>query len=121
MARKEKPRKNNNDVEMPEVLKAIGEDTEDLYRVHEKQILRYLEESANQKLTLNFAVEFDNSQSEMIVETRMRTSQAITDKRTRKMNPAGALDLFTPDQMDATRKRSARNSEPAEEFNDEAA
>jgi hypothetical protein len=97
---------------MPEVQQAIAEDVMDLYAVHEAHILKVLEESEDRKITVNFAIELDDSESEGTVETKMRFSQAVTDKRTRKLDPPNAPTLLSREQLDATRKPSrARSAE----------
>lgn len=124
MARKTKPAEKAPkaaDLELPEVQRAISEDAADLYRVHEKEILDFLAKSTTKKLTLTFAVVLDDSQTELVVETGMRTSQAIIDKRTRKMDPNGALNLFSKDEMDATRGGRGRRGVDAELPQEEAA
>jgi hypothetical protein len=108
MANKVKSKRGKDDeLQMPEVQRAIAEDVQDLYAVHETHILKVLNESEDRKVTVNFAVEFDDSESEGVVETKMRFSQAVTDKRTRKLDPPGATTLFTQEELAATRKRSS--------------
>ena len=119
MATKTKSKKADklDGLQKPEVITAIAEDISDLYFVHEDHILKVLNESEERKVTINFSVELDESESEGTVETRLRFSQAVTDKRTRRLDPPNAPTLFTKEEIDATRKRrkTAPVPEPVEE------
>lgn len=75
--------------EVPQVVTAALVGVRELYSVHYDEIRSILDDSETKKVTVNFAVEVDESESAPTVEVRVRFSQAVTDKRiTRLDDPA---------------------------------
>ncbi len=75
--------------EVPQLVTAALVGVRELYTVHYDEIRSILDDSETKKVTVNFAVEVDESESAPTVEVRVRFSQAVTDKRiTRLDDPA---------------------------------
>lgn len=115
MANKIKSRgvKKSGGLESPQTLEAIQKSVADLYEVHEGEIRKVLNESETKKVSVTFGVEIDESESEHVVEIRMRFSQCVTDCRTNKIDDPNQPPLFAADGVEAKPKSRKRGKDAA--------
>ena len=78
------PQKTQGDI--PQVVTAALVGVRELYSVHYNEIRSILDDSETKTVTVNFAVEVDESESAPTVEVRVRFSQAVTDKRITRLD-----------------------------------
>lgn len=72
------------------IQKAIGE----LMPAASDNIKRVLDDSEDRKMTINFAVTLDESESEPLIGVGIRFSESYTDKRVTKLDDPDQIQLF---------------------------
>ena len=91
------------------VIRAAAQQAADLLEKHIAEIFKVCDESDENKVTVNLAVELDRSESEAMVSTRLRFSQSVTDKRTSRIDdPAQEKFEF----IDKPTKKKEGDQEP---------
>lgn len=108
-------RKSKEDMISPETLEAIQEDVGELYKEHEAEIRQVMDESEKPVVVVGFGVKIDLSESEPIVETSIRFSQTVTDRRVRKLDDPKQPLLLTKEQLAAAKRGPGRPRKVATE------
>lgn len=96
MATKSKPKSQKPSKpagEVPQVVTAALVGVRELYSVHYDEIRSILDDSETKKVTINFAVEVDESETAPTVEVRVRFSQAVTDKRITRLDDPNQVNF----------------------------
>lgn len=92
----------------PETLTAIQEDVGSLYVEHETEIRKVMDEAEKPVVVVNFAVKLDLTESAPIVETMIRFTSSVTDKRVRKLDDPAQPLLLSKDELEATKRKPGR-------------
>lgn len=92
----------------PETLAAIQEDVGALYVEHENEIRKVLDEAEKPVVVVNFAVRLDLTESAPIVETMIRFTSSVTDKRVRKLDDPAQPLLLSKEDLEATKRKPGR-------------
>lgn len=115
-------RKSNGQAKKPkdemisaETLAAIQEDVGALYQQHEGEIRKVMDEAEKPIVTVGFQVKIDLSESEPIVETTIRFSQVVTDRRVRKLDDPTQPTLLSKEELAATKRGPGRPRKTASE------
>ena len=83
----------------PQIPQAITVAIDQMYPEHEGELIDVMEKSETKKITLNFKVDLDFSETEPTVCTTMRFSSCVTDKRIARLDdPTQPLLLRTADE-----------------------
>jgi hypothetical protein len=78
------------------ILKSINKNVEDLYRKHASAIDKVMDDSDEKKVTVNFAIQIDCSDSAPKVKTRIRYSETVTDELIDSLEDPNQPTLFDP-------------------------
>ena len=109
MATKKKDHgKNKEPLVSPETLSAIQEDVGALYVEHESEIRKVMDEAEKPVVVVNFAVKLDLTESAPIVETMIRFTSSVTDKRVRKLDDPAQPLLLSKEDLEATKRKPGR-------------
>jgi hypothetical protein len=113
------PRKQKADARMKDIKEAFLEHAADLWDKHETEFTVVLDESELRKMNLTFSAELDFSESTAKLNTTMRFSQVMKDKRTADFDDPNQPHL--PAMEDAGKKKKGRGKkEAANDDTDEA-
>lgn len=104
--------KNKKEVKGSNLIAAAVANFEAMLREHIAEALAFLDESEDKKTTINCATTFDLSESEPQVESKMRFSQSVTDKRTSVLDDPNQGTFTTLLQPPAT-KGDEEGTKPA--------
>ncbi len=119
MATKKKSQKGTKEpLVSPETLQAIQEDVGALYAEHEAEIRKVMDEAEKPVVVVNFAVKLDLTESASIVETLIRFTSSVTDKRVRRLDDPAQPLLLSKEDLEATKRKPGRprkDTEPKEE------
>lgn len=116
-------RKVSKQVSNPAVVKAIVSGVASLYNEHEDKIMSVLGDSEQKTITVNFAVDIDQSETQPILEVKIRFSESVTDKRVARLEDPNqeTFQFVRPDQferkelgLDGGKAEDAEESEEAE-------
>lgn len=92
----------------PETLSAIQEDVGALYVEHESEIRKVMDEAEKPVVVVNFSVKLDLTESAPIVETMIRFTSSVTDKRVRKLDDPAQPLLLSKEDLEATKRKPGR-------------
>jgi hypothetical protein len=92
----------------PETLMAIQEDVGALYAEHETEIRKVMDEAEKPVVIVNFTVKLDLTESAPIVETMIRFTSSVTDKRVRKLDDPTQPLLLSKEDLEATKRKPGR-------------
>lgn len=117
--KKKSPGKPKEPLVSPETLAAIQEDVGALYVEHESEIRKVMDEAEKPVVVVNFSVKLDLTESAPIVETMIRFTSSVTDKRVRKLDDPAQPLLLSKEDLEATKRKPGRprktEQEPASE------
>lgn len=115
--KKKSPGKPKEPLVSPETLAAIQEDVGALYVEHESEIRKVMDEAEKPVVVVNFSVKLDLTESAPIVETMIRFTSSVTDKRVRKLDDPAQPLLLSKEDLEATKRKPGRprKTEPDEE------
>ena len=99
----------------PETLMAIQEDVGALYAEHETEIRKVMDEAEKPVVVVNFTVKLDLTESAPIVETMIRFTSSVTDKRVRKLDDPTQPLLLSKEDLEATKRKPGRPKKVVEE------
>lgn len=119
MATKKKVQKEKEPLVSPETLSAILEDVGALYVEHESEIRKVMDEAEKPVVVVNFAVKLDLTESAHIVETMIRFTSSVTDKRVRKLDDPAQPLLLSKEDLEATKRKPGRPRKVQEEAAEE--
>ena len=109
MATKKKQQgKQKESLVSPETLSAIQEDVGALYVEHESEIRKVMDEAEKPVVVVNFSVKLDLTESAPIVETMIRFTSSVTDKRVRKLDDPAQPLLLSKEDLEATKRKPGR-------------
>ena len=109
MATKKKSQKGTKEpLVSPETLQAIQEDVGALYAEHEAEIRKVMDEAEKPVVVVNFAVKLDLTESASIVETLIRFTSSVTDKRVRRLDDPAQPLLLSKEDLEATKRKPGR-------------
>lgn len=110
MGVKNKPKK---DVKGSNLIAAAVAQFEALLREHMHEALQFLDESEDKSMTINCATKFNLAESEPQVESTLRFSQSVTDKRTSVLDDPdqGSFKPLVKAAEGETEARRAKNLE----------
>ena len=106
--KKKKQNKPQEPLVSPETLSAIQEDVGALYVEHESEIRMVMEEAEKPVVVVNFQVKLDLTESAPIVETMIRFTSSVTDKRVRKLDDPAQPLLLSKEDLEATKRKPGR-------------
>lgn len=115
MATKKKVQKEKEPLVSPETLSAIQEDVGALYVEHESEIRKVMDEAEKPVVVVNFAVKLDLTESAPIVETMIRFTSSVTDKRVRKLDDPAQPLLLSKEDLESTKRKPGRPRKVQEE------
>ena len=115
MATKKKVQKEKEQLVSPETLSAIQEDVGALYFEHESEIRKVMDEAEKPVVVVNFAVKLDLTESAPIVETMIRFTSSVTDKRVRKLDDPAQPLLLSKEDLESTKRKPGRPRKVQEE------
>lgn len=104
----------------PETLMAIQEDVGALYAEHETEIRKVMDEAEKPVVVVNFTVKLDLTESAPIVETMIRFTSSVTDKRVRKLDDPTQPLLLSKEDLEATKRKPGRPKKIVEADSDTA-
>lgn len=89
------------------VVGAILAGVRSLYETHEDQINKVKDESETKTVTVNFAVDLDYSDTQPVIEVRVRFSQSVTDKRVARIEDPNqeSFEFMKPEEFEASQLR----------------
>jgi len=119
MATKKKVQKQKEPLVSPETLSAIQEDVGALYVEHESEIRKVMDEAEKPVVVVNFSVKLDLTESAPIVETMIRFTSSVTDKRVRKLDDPAQPLLLSKEDLEATKRKPGRPRKVQEEAAEE--
>lgn len=93
------------------VLKSVTQRIDELYRKHADAIEKVREDSDEKKVTVNFAVLIDCSDSVPKVKTRIRYSETVTDEIIDSLEDPKQPTLFTPEETKGKGGRGKRSAD----------
>lgn len=93
------------------VLKSIAANVDALYRKHASAIDKVQRDSDEKKVTVNFAVLIDCSDSVPKVKTRIRYSETVTDELIDSLEDPNQPTLFKPEETKGRGRRKADDEE----------
>ena len=114
MATKKKGQNKKEPLVSPETLSAIQEDVGALYVEHEAEIRKVMDEAEKPVVVVNFSVKLDLTESAPIVETMIRFTSSVTDKRVRKLDDPAQPLLLSKEDLEATKRKPGRPRKEAE-------
>lgn len=89
------------------VLKSITQNVDTLYRRHADSIEKVQNDSDEKKVTVNFAVQIDCSDSVPKIKTRIRYSETVTDEMIDSLEDPNQPTLFEPPEPKPRARRKA--------------
>jgi len=95
------------------VLKSMIQNIEQLYRKHALAIEKVQQDSDEKKVTINFAVQIDCSDSAPKVKTRIRYSETVTDELIDSLEDPAQPTLFNPEETKGRGRKRSGGEEPA--------
>lgn len=106
------PEKKPVDLNEDDIKEAILEAVAELYDEHRDQIVKIRNRSEVKCISVNFSNEINCSESQAVVETKIKFSENYTDKRTNKISrdDSNQLKLETVEHAG----KGGRNNKPAE-------
>ena len=106
--KKKSPGKPKEPLVSTETLAAIQEDVGALYVEHESEIRKVMDEAEKPVVVVNFSVKLDLTESAPIVETMIRFTSSVTDKRVRKLDDPAQPLLLSKEDLEATKRKPGR-------------
>lgn len=82
-----------------QIIESIIQAVQDLYDAHAGEIAEFRDQSEDSKVTVNFGIEIDCSESEPKVKVGIRFSKSVTDSRIATLDDPEQVTLFSPEQF----------------------